>query len=182
MEAMDAAESELQGDVDPLVATGCIRYRIWPAKRHKTRTFVAFCVVLGATSAVVYLYGSVVWSMVTFLGLTATLAMFLFPTLVALDGPVLHLRQLGAPRTYDLRLFKRLDVNDGIVPFAELGTTPSVSARDTVHGTVLPLPAKRQQREEVVVHLRRWVGRAPTGIFTMDDDHVPSDRPGSRDS
>jgi len=172
---MDAAESELSGDVDPQVASGCIRYRIWPAWRHKIRTLLAVAFVIGSTVGVSYAYESPLWATVTFLGLTAALAIFFFPTMVTLDGPVLHLRQLGAPRTHDLRQFKRVEVHEGLLPRAEMGLSSSVSALDHVKGTTVPLPANPTVRDQVVVHLRRWVGRAPSGIFEMDADHAPED-------
>ena len=173
---MDAAESELYGDVDPLVASGCIRYRIWPAWRHKVRTLLTLAVIIGATIGTWYGYHSAWWSSVTFLGLTATLAIFFFPTLVTLDGPVLHLRQFGAPRTFDLREFHRLEVTLGLLPRVELGFGPNVSVLDHVHGTTIPLPVSEPVRDQAVMHLRRWVARPASGIFEMDADLAPEDQ------
>ena len=41
--------------------------------------------------------------------------------------------------------------------------------------TVLPLPEDAGSAERVLTHLRRWVGKTPTGHFVLDLDHAPQD-------
>lgn len=172
---MDAAESHLEGDVSPGTASGLIRYRIWPARRHPFRTLLFAAAVIAATGYVWTEYESLLWSGLVFGGLTLGGGLFLFPTLVALDGPALHIRQFGAPRTWDLREFCRLEVTDDLWRRVHINTRPTASPVDGIHGVSVPLPADRTTAEHVLLHLRRWVGRAESGHFELDGDHAPQD-------
>lgn len=171
----DVAESHLEGDVSPGVAGGVIRYRLWPAKRRPFRAGLAAICVVGLTWLTWWAYASALWAALVFVGLTMAVALFLFPTEVALDGCTLHIKQLGSPRTWDLRQFRRIEVTTGVLPRVELGTRPRLSPMDSVKGVTVPLPDEEIMSREVLVHLRRWVGRTATGRFEIDSDHVPED-------
>jgi len=171
----DAAESRLLGEVSPGTTGGVIRYRIWPARRHPLRLLAAVVVVLGATTAIAVVFEGVYWALVVALGLTAAAAPFFFPTEVALDGPQLNLRALGTPRVFHLSHFQRLEEHADVLARVELLTRARLSPVDTLEGLVVPLPEDPAMAALVVAHLRRWVGRQPTGRFALDADHAPED-------
>jgi hypothetical protein len=172
---VDAAESHLEGDVSPGTASGLIRYRIWPARRHPIWTALVAAAVIAATAWVWGEWQSLIWALMVFGGLTLMGAVFLFPTLVALDGPTLHIRQFGAPRTWDLREFRRLEITDDLWRRVHINKRPTATPVDQMHGVTVPLPADRATAEQVLLHLRRWVGRAASGHFELDGDHAPQD-------
>lgn len=171
----DAAEPHLAGDVTPGTTGGVIRYRIWPARRHPFRTAIAGLIALAATAGAWLAFSSFLWAGIAFLGVTSTLALFFFPTEVSLDGHSLHMRQLGSPRSWDLRSFRRMEVQKQPVPCVELRTRGRVGPMDAVRGVRLPLPADPISSENALIHVRKWVGRQPTGRFEIDDDHAPED-------
>jgi len=171
----DAIESELVGDVRPQASGGVIRYRVWPARRHPWRLVVAAVVVVGGTVAVGLLLRNAFWATTAFLGLSFISAAFFFPTEVTLDGAALVLRILGTPRSYDLRNFRRIERAQDMVPRVELLPKARLSAMDTLHGVVIPLPDDPPTAERVLLHLARWVGKTPTGRFVIDVDQAPED-------
>lgn len=171
----DAAESKLAGDVSPSTSGGVIRYRIWPARRHPVRLVIAVAVVIGATVAAAIVFEGFFWAAVAFVGLTVSAAPFFFPTEVGLDGPNLNIRALGTPRMWDLRRFRRIELSQDVLPRVELLTRARLSPVDTLESVVVPLPEDKAVTDQVVVHLRRWVGRRETGRFAIDVDHAPED-------
>jgi len=171
----DAAESKLDGDVSPSTTGGVIRYKIWPARRHPVRLVVAVAIVVGATVATVIVFGEFFWALVVAIGLTVAAAPFFFPTLVGLDGPTLNVRALGTPRVWNLGRFQRIEISQDVLSRVELLTRARLSPVDTLESVVIPLPEDKAVADQVVVHLRRWVGRRPTGRFGMDADHAPED-------
>ncbi len=171
----DAAEPHLAGDVRPATTGGVIRYRIWPARRHPFRTAIAGLLAVAATAGAWFAFSSVLWAGIAFLGVTSTLALFFFPTEVTLDGRSLHMRQFGTPRSWDLRSFRRMEVHKQPVPCVELRTRGRIGPMDAVRGIRLPLPADPISSENALIHVRKWVGRQPTGRFEIDDDHAPED-------
>ncbi len=171
----DAAESQLEGDVSPKTSGGVIRYRIWPAKRHPLRLALALAVVVGATVAAVIVLEGLFWALVVFVGLLAAAAPFFFPTQVGLDGPTLHLRSFGTPRSWDLREFRRLEVGQVGLHRVELLARARLAPMDTLKGVIVPLPGDKPTADAVLVHLRRWVARRQTGRFAIDIDHTPED-------
>ena len=46
---------------------------------------------------------------------------------------------------------------------------------DRMRVVQLPLPSDAADAELVLAHVRRWVGRSPTGKFELDRDHAPQD-------
>lgn len=171
----DAAESELAGEVRAKTSGGVIRYRVWPARRRPLRLIIAAVLVLGGTIAVGFLLRNAFWAAIAFLGLSFVSAAFFFPTEVALDGANLVIRQLGTPRSYDLRQFRRIERAQDMVPRVELLPRARLSALDTLQGVVIPLPNDPAMCEGVLFHLGRWVGKTPTGRFVIDVDLVPED-------
>jgi len=171
----DAAESKLAGDVSPSTSGGVIRYKIWPARRHPVRLVIAVALVVGATAGTAVVFHEAFWALVVALGLTVAAAPFFFPTLVGLDGPTLNVRALGTPRIWNLGSFQRIEISQDVLPRVELLTRARLSPVDTLESVVVPLPEDKAIADQVVVHLRRWVGRRPTGRFAMDADHAPED-------
>lgn len=171
----DAAESQLEGEVRAKTSGGVIRYRVWPARRHPLRLALAAVVVVGGTVAVGFLVRNAFWASIAFVGLSFVSAAFFFPTEVALDGAALVLRQLGTPRSYDLRNFRRIERAQDMVPRVELLPRARLSPMDTLQGVVIPLPDDAAMSERVLFHLGRWVGKTPTGRFVIDVDLVPED-------
>lgn len=171
---VDAAESHLTGDVGARVSAGAIRYRIWPARRHPILATAGALVAIAATAATFHMYGFY-WALLVATGLILTSGMLLFPTLVSLDGPTLHIRHLGTPRTWDLKRFERIDVGGQPLRRVELGCSGASGPMDTVHSVRLPLPADSQTAEKILVHLRRWIARRQTGHFELDEDQAPED-------
>jgi len=172
---VDAAESNLEGDVSPRTAHGSIRYRIWPARRHPIRALLFTALLVGATTWAWLAFETLLWPLVVFAGLTATGAIFFFPTLVALDGPTLNVRQFGLPRAWDLRDFKRMERSREILPRVELSVASGRGPMDRARGVTIPLPADEAVAERVTLHLQRWVSRRRSGVFELDADMVPED-------
>ncbi len=172
---MDAAESKLEGDVSPQTAHGSIRYRIWPARRHPVRALLFSALLVGATAWAWVAFETLLWPLVVFVGLTATGAIFFFPTLVALDGPTLNVRQFGLPRSWDLRDFKHMERSRDILPRVELSVAPGRGPMDRARGVTIPLPGDAATAERVTLHLQRWVSRRRSGVFELDADMVPED-------
>ena len=172
----EAAESELSGEVSPRTSGGVIRYRSWPARRHKALTALALLVIFGASAAAYIAFDSLLWASFVFFGLAATGALFLFPTEVALDGPSLHIRHLGSPRSYDLREMRRLEVSGDFFQWVELGKESGLNPLDTVRGVNLPLPASAEARERVLGHLRHFVAKPDEDSkFFGDESLLPLD-------
>ena len=172
----DAAESELSGEVSLQTTGGVIRYRSWPARRHKVMTALALCVLLAACGAAYIAFDSWLWAGFIFLGLGATGALFLFPTEVAVDGPWLHIRHLSSPRSYDLRSMRRIEVSGDLFQRVELGRDSGLSALDTVRGVLLPLPADTAARKRVLDHLRHFVAKPEEDSkFFGDESLLPLD-------
>ncbi|MCC6622538.1 MAG: hypothetical protein IT385_14835 [Deltaproteobacteria bacterium] len=171
----DAAQPELAGDVGARVTGGVIRYRSWPAKRHPMRLFVAAVLVVLATAVTAVVLKNVFWASVVFVGLAFLASAFFFPTEVALDGDRLVVRRLGQPRSYELRSFRRIETSGEVLARVELLHRARLSSVDPLDGIVLPLPEQPAMAEQVLAHLRRWVGRTPTGRFKIDVDHAPED-------
>ena len=168
----EAAESELSGEVSPRSSGGVIRYRSWPASRHKILTAMALLILLSLSAAAHVAFDSLLWASFVFLGLGATGALFLFPTEVALDGPSLHIRHLGSPRSYDLREMRRMEVSGDFFKRVELGKEAGISALDTVRGVTLPLPSKIESRDRVLGHLRHFVGKPDEDSKIFGDESL----------
>ncbi len=166
--AQDAAQPDLSGVVDPVTAGGLIRYRLWPAKRHPLRAVIAGAACAAASLAAGYYVGAF-WAAFVLVGTVLGAGLFFFPTEVALDSHTLHIRAFGMPRTWDLRRFRRIEISGEPLHRVEL---VKGSGLDRLDNVTLPVPAAN---EEILDHLRRWVGRQPTGRFEIDDDHVPED-------
>ena len=172
----EAAESELSGEVSPRTSGGVIRYRSWPARRHKLLTLLSLLLLLGVSAAAHVAFESLLWASFVFLGLGATGALFLFPTEVALDGPSLHIRHLGSPRSYDLREMRRMEVSGDLFQRVELGKELGISALDTVRGVILPLPSSAEARDRVLGHLRHFVAKPDEDSkFFGDESLLPLD-------
>ena len=171
----DAAESELEGEVRAKTSGGVIRYRVWPARRRPLRLVIAAVIVISGTVAVGFLLRNAFWATIAFLGLSFVSAAFFFPTEVTLDGANLVIRQLGTPRNYDLRHFRRIERAQDMVPRVELLPRARLSPMDTLQGVVIPLPDDPAMCERVLFHVGRWVGKTPTGRFVIDVDLVPED-------
>ncbi len=171
----EAAGPSLEGDVSPGTAGGCIRYRIWPARRHPLRAVLLSALCVLATWGVWTEFASVLYAGFVFVGAVTAVGLFLFPTEVSLDGHQLNMRALATPRTWDLRRFRRLEFSDKPLPHAALLKRQRLGALDKVAGITIPLPDDRDAAHEVKMHLRRWVGRQVTGRFEMDDDYAPED-------
>lgn len=154
---------------------GVIRYRLWPMKRRLLRSTLAIALVVVATSATWFSLASVLWSALVLVGLTLMVAVLLFPTEVTLDGPSLHLRHVGQTRTLDLRRFRRIERGRRALPRVELRAGGAFDPNPAIGPVRVPLPAEEAAAEEVMEHLRRWVGRQPTGRFEFDADLAPED-------
>ena len=168
----EAAESELSGEVSPRTSGGVIRYRSWPARRHKVLTTLALILLFGLSVAAYIGFGSLLWASIVFLGLAATGALFLFPTEVALDGPSLHIRHLASPRSYDLREMRRMDVLGDFFQWVELGKDPGLSPLDAVRGVMLPLPTTVDARARVLGHLRYFVAKPEEDSKIFGDESL----------
>lgn len=162
------AEAELEGVVAPAQSGGVIRYRVWPAKRHPARAVAAlsFCVIL---SVVAFINSGLFWALFVALGTGLSVGLFFLPTEVSLDRHTLNVRALGVPRTWDLRHFRRFVLSGPPMAKVELIKR---SGFDLLENMSFPVP---KGNEAILEHLRRWVGRTPTGSFEIDDDLVPED-------
>lgn len=172
-DASRGAEVESEGSA--VFGAGAIRYRVWPARRHPWRLAIALMLVIGVAVGVALAWRNGWWAAIAALGVSGAAVAYFFPTEVALDGARLVVRQLGTPRQYDLRSFRRVEVVVDVVARAELGATGPNSPLDAVQAVAVPLPVEKQAQERVVAHMRRWVGRRATGQFAFDDDHAPDD-------
>ena len=164
----DAAEAELEGVVAQARSGGLIRYRVWPARRHPLRGALLLLLCAGLTSAVAIKAG-LFWAGFVLMGAVLGAGLFFFPTEVSLDSYTLHVRAFGTPRTWDLRHFRRFEVSGAPLPRIELIKR---SGFDLLKNMSFPVPASH---EDILEHLRVWVGRTPTGSFEHDDDLVPED-------
>lgn len=167
--------AEVESESRAVFGAGAIRYRVWPARRHPWRLLLALACVVGASVGVALLWRNGWWAAIAGLGLAGATVAWFFPTEVALDGARLVVRQLGTPREYDLRAFRRVEVVVDVVARAELGATTPNSPLDSVQAVAVPLPHDLRAQDRIVAHMRRWVGRRATGQFTFDDDHAPDD-------
>ncbi len=172
---MEAAKAQLAGDVSPRRAGGSIRYRIWPARRRPVLAVLALVLIGAAAVGTWYGVGSVLYAAVVFIGCAAGAALAFFPTEVSLDGHQLNMRQLGTPRTWDLRRYRRMEIIGEPLPRVELRFRGRLSPVDPVRAVIVPLPSARGDADAVIDHLREWVGRQVTGRFEIDDDHAPED-------
>lgn len=159
----------------PATTGGVIRYRLWPIKRRPGRTVVVALVILALTWATWHQLGSGLWAAVVFIGTTAGAGMLFVPTEVMLDGYQLNMRAMNLARTWDLRRFRKLEVNGGVLPRIDLTGRLRRQVFDRLRVVQLPLPSDAEDAELVLAHVRRWVGRSPTGKFEIDRDHVPED-------
>ena len=101
--------------------------------------------------------------------------MLFVPTEIMLDGYHLNMRAMNLARTWDLRRFRKLEVNGGVLPRGDLTGRLKRKMFDRMRVVQLPLPANVEDAELVLAHVRRWVGRSPTGKFEIDRDHAPQD-------
>ena len=123
-----------------------------------------------ALTGVVATTSGLFWAGFVLIGAVLGAGLFFFPTEVSLDSHTLHVRAFGTPRTWDLRHFRRFEVSGAPLPRIELIKR---SGFDLLENMSFPVPASH---EEILAHLRVWVGRTPTGSFEQDDDMVPEDR------
>jgi hypothetical protein len=154
---MEAAQAELQGEVLPRHAGDIIRYRVWFPVRYPVWTTLAGSFVVLSTSATWFYTGALFWSGLVGLGLTLSFALLLFPTEVTLDGQALHLRHLWHPRTWDLRDFHRLTVNENPLRRIVLHARSHLDPRAHMDQVVVPLPHAPYAAEAVVSHIRQRI-------------------------
>ena len=173
--SLEAAEPLMEGDVSPGTSGGVIRYRLWPVKRHPVRTTLLGLGIVPCVGAAWFLTHSFFWAGIMAIGYLTSIAVGFFPTEVTLDGHTLHIRQIFFLRTWDLRRFRRLNIDTSLVPRVELSRTTGLNPLDRARAVLLPLPSEALDSELVVDHLRRWVGRQITGKFEVDIDHAPED-------
>jgi len=131
--------------------------------------------VLACVTATWILTAAVLWTGIMAISCLTGFAAGFFPTEVTLDGHTLHIRHLFFMRSWDLRRFRRLNVDTKLVPRVELTRATGLNPLDRARAVVLPLPSDDLDTEVVVDHLRRWVGRQITGQFELDNDHAPED-------
>jgi len=169
------AIGDLEGHMRPATTGGVIRYRLWPIKRRPARTILVALVIVALSWATWYQLGSLLWAAVVFIGTTAGAGMLFVPTEIMLDGYHLNMRAMNLARTWDLRRFRRLEVNGGVLPRIDLTGRLKRKLFDRMRVVQLPLPSNAEDAELVLAHVRRWVGRTPTGKFELDRDHAPED-------
>jgi hypothetical protein len=169
------AIGDLEGHMRPATTGGVIRYRLWPIKRRPGRTVLVALVILALTWATWHQLGSELWAVVVLIGTTAGAGMLFVPTEVMLDGYHLNMRAMNLARTWDLRHFRKLEVNGGVLPRVDLTGRLKRKLLDQFRVVQLPLPSDAEDAELVLAHVRRWVGRSPTGKFELDRDHAPED-------
>ena len=171
----DGAESVLVGEVASAAAAGVIRYRLWPARRYPVRSALVALGVIVCVAATWVTFHAWLWATVVFVGCVTGAAVMFFPTEVTLDGHQLNMRALATLRTWDLRRFRRMSLEGGVLPRVELTRRAKLTPIDRVRSVVLPLPRGSEDATRVVDHLRRWVGKVVTGKFEIDEDQVPED-------
>ena len=132
-------------------------------------------VILGLAWATYHQLGSLLWAAVVLVGTTAGAGMLFVPTEVMLDGYHLNMRAMNLARTWDLRRFRKLEVSGGVLPRVDLTGRLRRKMFDRMRVVQLPLPSDAADAELVLAHVRRWVGRSPTGKFELDRDHAPQD-------
>ena len=169
------AIGDLEGHMRPSITGGVIRYRLWPVKRRPLRTLLVALVIAALCWATWYQLSSVLWATVVLVGTTAGAGMLFVPTEVMLDGYHLNMRAMNLARTWDLRRFRKLEVNGGVLPRVDLTGRLKRKMFDRIRVVQLPLPSNVEDAELVLAHVRRWVGRSPTGKFEIDRDHAPED-------
>ena len=169
------AIGDLEGPLRPATTGGVIRYRLWPMKRRPGRTLVVGLVILGLAWATWHQLDSLLWAAVVLVGTTAGAGTLFVPTEVMLDGYHLNMRAMNLARTWDLRRFRKLEVSGGVLPRVDLTGRLKRRFLDRIRVVQLPLPADVEDAELVLAHVRRWVGRSPTGKFEIDRDHAPQD-------
>ena len=152
-----------------------IRYRVWPPRSYPLRAALTVAVLIAATAATWFTYQSVLWAFLVGTGLTLTMTILVFPTDVTLDGYRLHMRRLGIMRTWDLRPFRRMEEGTKALRRVVLSAHGALNPMGRTQDVTIPLPSNREEIDAVFVHLRRWVGREPTGRFELDEDHAPED-------
>ena len=148
---------------------------LWPAKRYPGRVTLVGLVILGLAWATWAQLGSELWTAVVLIGTTAGAAILFVPTEVMLDGHQLNMRVMNVPRTWDLRRFRKLELAGGVLPRVDLTGRGGRKLIDRMRVVQLPMPSGAEDAERVLHHVRRWVGRTPTGTFELDHDHVPED-------
>ena len=169
------AIGDIEGHMRPAVTGGVIRYRLWPIKRRPGRTTFVALVILALTWATWHQLGSGLWAAVVFIGTVAGAGILFVPTEVMLDGYQLNMRAMNLARTWDLRRFRKLEVSGGVLPRIDLTGRLKRKLFDRMRVVQLPLPSDAEDAELVLAHVRRWVGRSPTGKFEIDRDHAPED-------
>ena len=169
------AIGDLEGPLRPATTGGVIRYRLWPIKRRPGRSLLVALVILGLAWATYHQLGSLLWAAVVLVGTTAGAGMLFVPTEVMLDGYHLNMRAMNLARTWDLRRFRKLEVSGGVLPRVDLTGRLRRKLFDRMRVVQLPLPSDAADAELVLAHVRRWVGRSPTGKFELDRDHAPQD-------
>ena len=152
---------------------GVLRYRSWPAARRPIVTSVLVGVILSAGGVGFTALDSFLHGLFIMLGLTAAAAPFFFPTLVSLDGPALHTRHLGIPRSWDLRELQQMTVMEEWVSRAELGRAGGLHPSDPIQGVTIPLPRKPAARAQVLAHIRHFVGHPEEGSREFGVDLTP---------
>ena len=169
------ALGELSGHVEPATSGGVIRYRLWPARRYPGRVVLMALVITGLTWLTSIQFVDPLWPLVVLVGTSAGAAVLFVPTEVMLDGYHLNIRVLNVPRTWDLRLFRTLEIAGGVLPRVDLKGRGQRKLVESMRVVQLPLPSGAEDAERVLGHVRRWVGRTPTGTFELDQDHAPED-------
>ena len=169
----DAVQSELSGEVSFRATGGVLRYRSWPALRRPLLTLALLSALVGVGFVASFALESFFFVVCVEVGLTVAFALYFFPTLVALDGPALHIRHLGIPRTWDLRQLNRMTVLDDVVSRVELGESGPLSPTDTVNGVTIPLPHQTEAKKRVIAHLQHFVGHPDEGSREFTPDLTP---------
>jgi hypothetical protein len=169
------AQAESTDVVGSLCDAGVFRYRVWPAKRHPVAAILTAVLTVAATALTVEQTGSTLWASYVFVGLVLTAGLFFFPNHIAFDGYMLHRRAYGFPRTWDLRRFRKMEVSTGPVAHVELKTHATSPIVSHIKSVIVALPPNSSDAEQVVAHIRRWIGKRPTGSFELDEDHAPQD-------
>ena len=171
----DAAQPFLEGAVRPESSGGVIRYRLWPLKRHPLRSTLLVLVVIATVWGAWMVTQDWLWAGIAAVGCISGIGVGLFPTEVSLDSYRLNVRHAVFMRTWDLRRFRRMEVDTSVVPRVEFTRRARLNPIDRVRSVVLPLPSDELDAQLVVDHLRQFVGRQITGQFELDADLAPED-------
>ncbi len=169
----DAAESELRGEVAFKFTGGVVRYRSWPALRRPVLAIFLVLMIVGTGVVGHVVLESLLHGVFIMIGFTAIAAPFFFPTLVALDGPALHIRHLGMPRSWDLRELQQMTVMEEVVSRVELGRAGGVHPADSIQGVTIPLPRQPAARAKVLEHIRHFVGHPDESSREFGVDLTP---------